>query len=298
MNDANLEEVRQKVLLVTGMSGAGITTALKVLQDLGWEAVDNVPLSLVGNLVAPPKAGITPDHPRKPIAVGIDSRNRDFGVAAFVENLAELAAQEDVEVKTLFLECSDEELTRRYMETRARHPLAQDRPLADGIRRERRLIEPLRQRPDMLIDSTDMTVPEFKALMRERFGEQDHGELVVTVVSFGFKTGLPRHADMVFDVRFLRNPHYVDELREQTGLDEPVRAYVAADESFADFYRNLTNLIGPLLPRYRAEGKSYLTIAIGCTGGHHRSVFVADKLATWMEGKGQKVRRLHRDIEK
>lgn len=292
------KENRQKVLLVTGMSGAGITTALKALQDLGWEAVDNVPLSLVGNLVAPQQGVLPERHIRKPIAVGIDSRNRDFGVRAFADYLAVLTAQKQVEVKCLFLDCTDDELQRRFVETRARHPLAQDRPLIDGIRHERRLIDPLRQRADMTIDSTDMLVVDFKRLMRERFGERDYGNLVVTILSFGFKGGLPRQADLVFDVRFLRNPHYEESLRHLTGLDEPVGAYIAADSGFGSFFANLTNLLGPLLPRYRAEGKSYLTIAIGCTGGRHRSVFIADRLASWMRNEGQKVRVSHRDIGK
>ncbi len=298
MTQSNMSQPqdRLQVMLVTGMSGAGITTALKALQDLGYEAVDNVPLSLIGNLVLPSQQTLPEIHLRKPIAIGIDSRNREFGVETFVEKLESLKSHQDLDVRLLFLECSDEELFRRYMETRARHPLAQDRPLADGIKHERTLMSSLLEIAELVIDSTDLSVADFKRQMRDRFGDENSRDLFINLMSFGFKHGLPRVADLVFDVRFLKNPHYETELRKLTGVDKLVQDFIASDEGFAPFFTTLTNLIAPLLPRYAAEGKSYLTIAIGCTGGHHRSVFTATKLEAWLQKEGQKVQLNHRDI--
>ncbi|MCW9046338.1 MAG: RNase adapter RapZ [Alphaproteobacteria bacterium] len=297
MANASTTQERLKVMLVTGMSGAGITTALKALQDLGYEAVDNVPLSLIGNLVLPSQQTLPEIHLRKPIAIGIDSRNREFGVENFINQLDSLKAHQDLDVKLLFLECSDEELLRRYMETRARHPLAKDRPLADGIKHERRLMGSLLERAELIIDSTVLSVADFKLQMRERFGTEHSSDLFITIMSFGFKHGLPRVADLVFDVRFLKNPYYDPDLRNLTGMDQPVRDYVATDDGFDPFFNNLKNLIAPLLPRYIKEGKSYLTIAVGCTGGHHRSVFTASKLEAWLQSEGQMVQLTHRDIQ-
>jgi len=293
MSDASL-----KVLLITGMSGAGMTTALKALEDLGYEAVDNVPLSLVGNLVQPPQNSLPDKAFRRPIAVGVDCRNREFSVEAFIEELDDLTELGSLDVKLLFLDCDNEVLLRRYVETRHRHPLAGDRPLADGIRAERKLVSPLRDRADDLIDSTDLSVTDFNRLMRTRYALTQEPEMVLTVMSFGFKHGVPRDADLMFDVRFLRNPHYDDALRPLTGKDRPVQDFVKEDDGFSPFMERLLDLLIPLLPRYRAEGKSYLTVAIGCTGGRHRSVFTTETLAQHLKDQGQDVRIHHRDLPK
>ena len=285
-----------RVLLVTGMSGAGKTSALKALEDLGYEAIDNVPLSLIHNLAQPLQPELPVHGERRPIAIGIDIRTRDFGVEAFAKELDHLSRQDGIDTKVLFLDCDSEELRRRYDETRHRHPLAQDRPVADGIALERRMLTPLRERTDVAIDTTGFGPGELKHIIEGHFGEaSDHG-LSVLVTSFSYRRGLPRDADLVFDVRFLSNPHYDPDLRSLSGLDKAVGDYIVKDEGFEEFFDNLAGFLKPLLPRYTAEGKSYLTIAIGCTGGRHRSVFLAEKLADWLKSEHQNVNVRHRDL--
>ena len=270
------------------MSGAGRTSALKALEDMGYEALDNVPLSLLERLVTP--------LPRS-LAIGVDIRTRDFGTEAFLRGVEHLGADGQARVKVLFLDCDDEELRRRYAETRHRHPLAQDRPVADGIARERAAIAPLRERADLLVDTTGLGPGDLKRILAGHFGSEAPQGLTVFVTSFGFKRGIPREADLVFDVRFLVNPHYDPALRPLTGRDAPVAEYIADDPDFERFFNGLAGLLLPLLPRYAAEGKSYLTIAVGCTGGRHRSVFVAERLAQRLEAEGQPVQLRHRDLE-
>lgn len=279
------------LVLVTGVSGAGKSSALKALEDMGFEAIDNLPLSLLGRLVAP---GGFPH----PIAAGIDIRTRDFGADAFLDLIAELRARADVDVRVLFMDCDDQVLTRRYAETRRRHPLAIDRPVADGIRQERNLLAPLREQADVVMDTSEMSLGAQKAAMEDHFGAQGDPGLPIFVVSFSYKNGVPRDADLVFDVRFLRNPHYDLDLRPLTGLDAAVGDHVAGDPDFEGFFKRLTDLLEPLLPRYAEEGKSYLTIAIGCTGGRHRSVYVSERLGAWLTDKGEKARVRHRDLDK
>ena len=299
-NDSDMDGTRDamRVLLVTGMSGAGKTSALKAFEDMGYEAVDNVPLSLLGSLVLPGRgAGGTRVYPQ-PIAIGVDIRTRDFGTHTFLAELHRLIDESEVAVEVLFLDCDDDELRRRYAETRHRHPLAADRPVSDGIARERHLIGTLRTLADVMIDTTGLPPGELKQLLNGHFGLQSAPGLVVFVTSFSFRQGLPRAADLVFDVRFLANPHYDPELRSLTGRDRGVADYVAQDVDFDGFFDGLTAWLQPLLPRYAAEGKSYLTIAVGCTGGRHRSVFVAERLAAWLEREGQRVQLHHRDLDK
>ncbi|MEO0034454.1 MAG: hypothetical protein RLZZ501_477 [Pseudomonadota bacterium] len=281
-----------RVVIVTGLSGAGKTLALKGLEDLGWEAVDNLPLSLLGSLVRS-DCGLA-----RPLAVGIDIRTRDFGVEPVLATVERLMGEGGGRVDLLFLDCSDEALCRRYTESRRRHPLAADRPLQDGIRHERALLLPLRARADLVIDTSDLPPAALRRLLAGHFApEQDRTGLVVFVTSFAYRNGLPREADLVFDARFLANPHYRAELRPLTGRDPAVADYVTADPAFAPFLDGLTGLLAPLLPRFAAEGKSYLTIAIGCTGGRHRSVAVAERVAAWLRGRGERVDLRHRELE-
>ncbi len=282
----------ERVVVVTGMSGAGKTLALKALEDLGFEAVDNLPLSLLSSLVRPG------DGVARPLAIGIDIRTRDFGIEHFLSAIDRLAADDSVALRIVFLDADDDVLTRRYTETRRRHPLAVDRPLIDGIRHERVLVASLRSRPDVtVIDTSNLAPAEFKRMLALRLGlEADRG-LVVFVTSFAYRNGLPREADLVFDARFLDNPHYVEALRPLTGRDAAVAAHVAADPAFPAFFDALTNLLAPLLPRFAAEGKSYLTVAVGCTGGRHRSVVVAERLAAWLKQGGARVELRHRELE-
>ncbi len=287
-----------RVFLVTGMSGAGKTSALKALEDLGFEAVDNVPLSLIGSLVSPAQSGSGPRKFRRPIAIGIDIRTRDFGVTPFFKELEHLIGESGVEVGAVFLDCDDDELRRRYAETRHRHPLAIDRPVSDGIAHERRLMEKIRDRADVVLDTTGLSPGSLKSILKGYIGIGTETELTIFVVSFAFKRGLPRQADLVFDVRFLANPHYDPNLRPLSGRDGAVADFIAEDEGYGLFFDGLTGLLLPLLPRYTAEGKSYLTIAVGCTGGRHRSVFVAERLTAWLEEQGQGVRLHHRDLDR
>ena len=279
-----------RVVLVTGLSGAGRSTALKMLEDLGYEAVDNLPLSLLPRLVGG-SAGR-----ERPISVGIDIRTRDFAVTGLLAEIDRLIAGEGIEAKLLFLDCDDEALARRYTETRRRHPLAGDRPVMDGIRLERDRVSPLRARADVVIDTSVLKPQELKRLLTGHFGVCNQTGLGIFVTSFSFRQGVPREADLVFDVRFLENPYYDPVLRPLTGLDVPVQAHIARDPIFAEFFDNLTRLIAPLLPRYDREGKAYLTIAIGCTGGRHRSVFMAERIGAWLADHGQTVSVAHRDV--
>lgn len=280
-----------RVVIVTGMSGAGKTMALKVLEDLGWEAVDNLPLSLAVGLIRPGE-GVA-----RPLALGVDIRTRDFGVEPVLAALDRLPAEGGADVRLLFLDCDDEVLCRRFTETRRRHPMAADRPLLDGIRHERALVSPLKTRADVYIDTTSRPPADFRRVLAGHFGLESAGGLVVFVTSFAYRNGLPREADLVFDARFLANPHYVPELKPLTGRDAAVADYVAADAAFGPFLAGLKSLLEPLLPRFAAEGKSYLTIAIGCTGGRHRSVAIAERLAAWMKERGDRVELRHRELD-
>lgn len=278
----------KEIVLVTGMSGAGRSTTLKILEDLGFEAVDNLPLSLLPNLVPADRP------PAAPCAIGVDIRARDFGVESLLAQLARLRGYDGARVMLLFLDCDDTVLQRRFTETRRPHPLSTDRPLPDVIGHERGLLAPLRAAADLILDTSRLRAADLKRLLGERFGSVDAG-MRVFVKSFSYRQGLPNEADLVFDVRFLRNPHYEPELQPLTGRDRRVGAYVAADPVFAETFDRLTGLIEPLLPRFAQEGKSYLTIAIGCTGGRHRSVYVAERLAGWLRGRGHDVHLSHRD---
>jgi UPF0042 nucleotide-binding protein len=279
-----------RLVIVTGMSGAGKTSALKALEDLGWEAVDNLPLSLLSSLVRPG------DGVARPLAIGVDIRTRDFGVQPVLEAIDRLMAERHLDVRLLFLDCDDDVLCRRFTETRRRHPMAVDRPLLDGIRYERTLMAPLRARSEVL-DTTGLPAAQFKRVLAGRFRLETDRGLVVFVTSFAYRNGLPREADLVLDARFLANPHYVTELKPLTGRDAAVADYVSADPAFAGFLDSVTRLLVPLLPRFAAEGKSYLTIAIGCTGGRHRSVVIAERLAGWLREQGSRVELRHRELD-
>src|SRR4051794_24552154 len=287
--------LRRRLLLVTGLAGAGRSTALKCLEDHGFEAVDNLPLALLPHLVSGVNAA--GEAPRA-LAIGIDGRTRDFSAEGLVALLQEMKADPALEVSLLFLDSDDETLRRRFTETRRRHPLAPDRPVSDGIARERRLMFPLQQVADLVIDTSDRTIGDFKALLASQLGLEGKSELAITVISFSYRLGLPREADLVFDVRFLDNPHYDPALRPLTGEDERIGQVVEADPAYDGFFAGMTGLLWPLLPGFEREGKSYLTIAIGCTGGRHRSVHVARRLAQWLEGKGRPAILRHRDLDR
>ena len=246
---------KTELVLVTGLSGAGRTSCLKALEDAGYEAVDNLPLSLLPSLLSGIDGADAPDHRR--IVVGLDTRTRDFGTDRFLSELERLQARADAVTKVVFMECDDDVLIRRFTETRRRHPLAVDRPVVDGIRVERSLMWQIRDRADIIIDSSTTSVATFREELSRRLGLDRSAGLSVSVVSFAFRHGLPRDADMVFDVRFLSNPHYVPELKLQDGRDPGVAAHVSADPMFEGFMSHVTGMVEPLLPRFVAEGKSY-----------------------------------------
>lgn len=284
----------RRILFVTGMSGAGKKTALKALEDMGWETVDNLPLSLLDRLIAtsPPEGSTDED---RPLAIGIDSRTRGFDSVRVVGRALSLRT-EGRDTAILFLDCAGAEITRRYSETRSRHPLAQDRQIEDGITYERELLAPLRAAADELIETTDRSTNDLQALLRQRFGEFAAGGATLTVMSFAFSRGVPRDADLMFDMRFLRNPHWVPELKPKTGLDPEVGDYIAGDPIYRDASTRIEELILLLLPRYETEGKSYVTVAVGCTGGKHRSVHFAESLAMRLREAGFSPTVRHRDL--
>jgi RNase adapter protein RapZ len=277
-------------LVVTGLSGAGHSSALKALEDMGFEAVDNLPLSLLGPLLA--RRG----RARPPLAVGVDARARDFDPARLGTIMARLGKRSGAPLRLLFLDATDETLARRYRETRRKHPLGADRSIRDAIRRERMLLKPLRAAADEVVDTTDLAPPHLRRLLRVRFGSGT-ADMTLFVVSFAYRRGLPADADLVFDVRFLDNPHYHAALRPLTGRHSKVGAHVAKDPGFASFFQALTNLMAVLLPRFEEDGKSDVTIGIGCTGGRHRSVYVAEELARWFSARGRAVTVRHRDLD-
>jgi RNase adaptor protein for sRNA GlmZ degradation len=281
---------RRRVVLVTGLSGAGRSTALNVLEDLGYEVVDNPPLPLVEATLDAPSD--------QPIALGIDIRTRNFAVAPFLELLDRLKRDRRNRVELLFLTCDEEVLARRFSETRRRHPLAQDRPLADGLAAERRMVLPLQAEAEPVIDTTALAPYELRRIIEGHFRPEATPGMSIVVMSFSYRLGLPRAADIVIDARFLTNPHYVPELKPLTGRDERVAAYVRSDPGYQRFYERLTDMLLPLVPRYEAEGKSYLTVAFGCTGGRHRSVALAEALAGELRVLGREVTLAHRDLER
>lgn len=280
------ERRKPRLLLVTGMSGAGKSTVLDALEDMGWDTVDNLPADLLENFVHGGNQCRT-----VPVAIGMDVRSRGFDPQALPGLIGSI---EGVEPKILFLDCSTADLMRRFDKTRRRHPLAPDRPAEDGIARERRLMEPLSGAADTVLDTTGLAPVELREELRRRFGTAS--EPVLTLVSFGFGHGVSRTADLVFDMRFLANPHWVDELRPLTGADRPVRDYVEKDPAWSDSIGRIEALLTEWIPRYWAAGKSYLTVAFGCTGGRHRSVAAAVEMAERLEAAGFTPNVRHRDL--
>jgi UPF0042 nucleotide-binding protein len=277
-----------RLLLVTGMSGAGKSTVLDALEDMGWDCVENLPAAMLKDYVEQGLAG----GRHVPIAVGMDARSRGFEPAALPHIVHSVAG---VSPEILYLDCSGAELIRRYDETRRLHPLAPDRPAEDGIARERSFTAPLRSAAESVLDTTDLSPAELGDELRRRYG----GEIdqpVLTIASFGFARGISRTADLVFDLRFIANPHWVEALRPLTGLDPQVRAYIERDEAWAPAIDRIEALLIDWIPRYWAAGKTYLTVAIGCTGGRHRSVAAAVELAERLRRAGFSPNIRHRDL--
>jgi len=284
----------QRILLVTGLLGAGKTTALKVLEDLGWETIDNFPVRLLDRLLATKPSG--GEDQAAPLAIGFDSRTRGFNPRAIIDQVKRLTGRGELEVTTLFLDCGGAELERRYNETRRRHPMAQDRPVAQGIAAERELLDPLRRWADVVISTTDFSANQLQQAIRERFSPVSDVGTTITIHSFGFARGTPPLADLVFDMRFLDNPHWVDKLRPLTGRDAAVARHIRKDPAWDAAFAQTRDLLLMLLPRYAAQGKAYVNIAFGCTGGRHRSVFMAEEIAKALRGAGFAPTLLHRNL--
>lgn len=280
-------------VILTGMSGAGRSQAGDALEDLGWYVIDNLPPALMAQVAQMP-----PGHTGRAEKVAFVT-----GAGLTVDELASARSELEAHaesVRVLFFDASDEVLIRRYESTKRRHPFAGDRPLSEAIEAERRALRPARDAADLVIDTSGFTIYDCRTRIRTLFGddEADAEQMQTTVVSFGYKHGLPTDVDLVFDCRFLPNPHWVEELRPQSGLDAPVRDYVFAHRLSEAFLARVTELLELLVPAYRDEGKAYLTIAVGCTGGRHRSVAIAEELTRRLTEHQVRARVIHRDIDK
>ncbi len=281
------------VTIITGMSGAGRSEAANVLEDLGFFVIDNLPPMFIGKIAELARGQETATR----YALVVDVRSGDFlnDLSAAIEELRRGGAT----TRVLFLDAADDVLVRRYEASRRRHPLHDSSRVSEGIARERALLEPLKGEADVLVDTSNLNVHELRDRLRELLADTvADGRLQVNVVSFGYKHGLPLDVDLVFDCRFLPNPHWVDELRPLTGLDAPVRDYVLAQEGTTQFLAELDRLLALTLPGYEREGKAYLSIGIGCTGGRHRSVAVAEELGDALRRHGSRVTVRHRDVER
>lgn len=280
-----------QLVLVTGPSGAGRSTAIRAFEDMGYETIDNLPITLVPKLVEGEPA-------TRPVALGIDVRNRDFNAQALIEMIDRLTRDPRVALDVLYLDCQPAVLIRRFSETRRRHPLAPRNSPEEGVEREMDLLAPIRARADHLLDTTDLTVHGLKDQVMRWYALGQGPGLAITLQSFSYKRGLPRGLDMVFDCRFLRNPHWEPALRPHDGRDPRVAAHVTGDDRFAEFYQRVKDLILFLLPAHREEGKAHLSIGFGCSGGQHRSVVMTEMLANALAESGWSVSKRHRELER
>jgi UPF0042 nucleotide-binding protein len=281
------------LLILTGLSGAGRSEAARALEDLGYFVVDNLPPTLLPKMA---ELAARPGGPAR-LAIVVDARGGVF-FGELSKSLEELHRQQ-VPYRIVFLEAADDDLVKRYEATRRRHPLAPADRVVEGIRKERIMMESLRGEADLILDTTGLTPHDLRAKIRDAFSDAPpEAGLQVSVMSFGYKHGTPRDADLVIDCRFLPNPHWVDELRPLPGTDDRVRTYVKGQQTYREFMRRLRSLLGFMVPGFVAEGKSYLTVAVGCTGGRHRSVVIADELAGFFRDKGLPVSVEHRDLDR
>ncbi len=282
---------KQKVIVVTGPAGSGRTTAIKVLEDFGFEAIDNLPLNLINRLLFASESGPA-------LAIGVDSRTRGFSSAHLLEILEDIEQNPHYEATLLYLDCDSETLMRRFNETRRRHPASPDGSPRTGIEREMAAMAALRERADVLIDTASLSPHQLKSELAHWLDTRKAERLAVSVQSFSYKRGTPRSVDMMMDCRFLRNPHWEAALRPLTGLAPEVADYVAQDPLFQPFFDKLVDMLELLLPAYQAEGKAYFNVGMGCTGGQHRSVFVAEKLSATLAEKGWTVSTRHKEMDR
>ena len=294
MSNKILRPFQQNVVLVTGLSGAGRSTCLKILEDYGFEAIDNIPLSFIPALLGHSSSNTTTEENLK-IAIGIDVRTRDFDEKTLLKSIEQVSST-NLLISIVFLDCDNDTLIKRFTETRRKHPLSDGLPIIDGIRIERQLLSGIRKKVDLMIDTTSLSIQQLNLILSKRLRLEKTSKLTLTILSFGFRNGLPNEADTIIDVRFLSNPHYNKELRPLDGRDKKIAAFIEKDPRFSIFIRGFQNFLDPLIPYYADEGKSYLTIAVGCTGGKHRSVFVAEHLNDWLKQKDYTEALRHRDL--
>jgi len=283
---------KKLVLLITGMSGSGRSFALKTLEDMGYETIDNLPLSFLEPVA------LARHEDSRPLAISVDVRTRDFSSNQFLQQMEKLSKSSFLNTQLIFFECDDEVLARRYNETRRLHPLGQERRVIDGIRLERHLISPLRERADFVIDTSILLTSDLRGHLRRIFLPKKTPSLSIFITSFSFRHGLPREADMVFDARLLKNPFHVKELSSLSGEDPEVGSYIQEDKSYSSYIKSLKSILSMSIPRFEEEGRGYLTLAIGCTGGQHRSVFIAKILKEWLQETKKQVKLRHRDLKK
>ena len=276
--------------ILSGMSGAGKSTALNALEDLGFEALDNLPLEFIIRA----SKGI---NKIKRLVCGIDTRTRDFNVSLLVKTINNLAKQNGLKTGIIFLDSNDEVLIQRYKETRRPHPLGINTTLSAGIEAERTLLEPLKDVATIYLDTSALKPIELKIQLRKMLSISNENIMIINLISFGYRNGIPKESDLVLDVRFLKNPHYMQELQKYTGLEEKVKVYIKRDPDYFFFLENIKKFLSRLIPRYKLEGKTYLTLSIGCTGGRHRSVCVVEDLSKWFMLPKEQITVLHRDID-
>lgn len=279
----------RRLVILSGRSGSGVTTARGAFQDQGFHTIDNLPIALLEPLLA--------QDPR-PLVLTIDARTSDFSAQKVIDLLRDLNTRPDLKAQLVFLDCDDGQLLQRFSETRRVHPLAADRPVIEGLKRERELLEPLKNRADLRIDTTSLSSTELRHLIGGHFPAEAGRGMMVHVMSFSYRHGVPQQADLVLDARFLRNPHYDPVLRPQTGQDEGVGDYICADQQYAPYLNSLTSLLSSMLPGLKANDRAYFTIAFGCTGGKHRSVYLAETIGNWLNTKGYPAEVSHRELER
>jgi UPF0042 nucleotide-binding protein len=279
------------LFIVTGLSGAGLSSALKILEDSGAEVFDNFPIDFLNPLLK------TSEVTQNPIAIGIDTRTRNFDPESILNTIHSLKSENIWSVQTLFLTADDHILLRRFTETRRVHPMARDRAISDGIATEKALLYPLKYKANITIDTSELNIHDLRRQVEQYVSASLSDKLNINIVSFSYKHGLPREADLVFDMRFLNNPHWQTEYRHLTGLDRDIQNYIERDPAMNDFFENLTSMLSTLLPLFKNNGKRYFTIAFGCTGGQHRSVYAAQKISGWLRAQNHPVHIHHREIK-
>ncbi|WP_072779656.1 RNase adapter RapZ [Marivita hallyeonensis] len=283
--------VRSRIVLVTGPSGAGRSTAINVLEDVGFEAIDNIPLRIVPHLFD--------DAPQdRRLAIGIDVRNRDFSMKRLLRLHTDLLKQEDGAVTLLYLDCRPDILVRRFSETRRRHPLSPEETPELGIAQEIALLGPVQARADIVIDTSKLSPHDLKSELHRWFVDSSDQRMAVSLQSFSYKRGIPHGVDMVFDCRFLSNPHWESDLRSKTGLDAEVRDFVMQDTRLAPFLNQITRMLAFLLPEFETEGKTHVSVGFGCTGGQHRSVAVTEDVAQTLAEQGWRVSTHHKELSR